>query len=405
MSSSIRAKPQQTSVINPPTRERSSNLNTPVPNTTNNAHIVNPPTRERSSNLNIPVPMTKKPKLKIRMITWNMGDNKNTASGWMENLRELFERTAGETCVSKPFHRECFDILVVALQEDYSTENQYGYGKIGDMILDLLNEDLTGTQNKKWNMTSYETIGSPTEPYTVKLLIYIKTEYVSISINKEKICLKGIDIWNKGVCTKGTVGIALSNKKNKIVFMNSHLQMNRKSKSFGYNARVDGMISSIKNVLSKLDTDRKNLVVLWAGDMNFRKNMSIYDNNESFVVDEQLKHALDSNTAISYKDNKFQEQPILFPETCKLKYCNDKGCPNCRINTDSKFDNTCYVTDEIDEKLNRKPSYCDRILYLVDGEDMKLQPTKYMSFSKSKVIARSDHNLVWADFVLHGFFD
>ncbi|MBS0285962.1 MAG: hypothetical protein JSR17_01610 [Proteobacteria bacterium] len=341
------------------------------------------------------------------MITWNMGDNKNTASGWMENLRQMFEITSQEKCEEKPFNRGCFDVLAVALQEDYSSNDQNG--KIGYMILDLLNEDIPRGNPRVWSMHTHENVGSPTEPFTVKLLLFTKTSHTTLKIEKEKVCLKGQEASilgkNVGICSKGTVGISLSHNKNKIIFLNSHLPMNRKSKSFGFNDRIKAMEISINNVLSKLDRNRDNLIVLWAGDMNFRQKMSIYDENDSQQVDEQLDYALNKYNSIKYKSIQFQEQDHKFPPTCKLKYCEkEKGCPSCRSNTDTFKDENCYVNDEEDKSKNREPSYCDRILYLVDGK-MELKPMLYKSFSKGKAISYSDHNLVWADFVLSGFFD
>jgi hypothetical protein len=62
--------------------------------------------------------------MKIRMITWNMGTNKNNGSKWKEEIKKLWLNIEqvndnNDICGYSPLDQKCFDMLILTVQEDW----------------------------------------------------------------------------------------------------------------------------------------------------------------------------------------------------------------------------------------------------------------------------------------------
>ena len=395
--------------------------------------------------------------MKIRMITWNMGTNKNTEAQWKQEINQMWLKIIDDTgdCDEHPLtlssssstNKECFDVLIIALQEDWMGE----YGKFAQSVGEILNATTaTATATGKWKWQKVESKGPPNflkKPFAVKLFVYYREngplEYATFDY--ESICFKKTLTF----CTKATVGMSIyiPEKKTQLIIMGSHLPVSTKNVDMGYSKRSSAVQKSIEQVyknLQKKFPNLRNVASLWGGDMNYRRNTPVTQSGQS--VEEQLTYALQQDNIFRVGETgsaeRFQEHIVSFPPTCKLKHCKKGECPVCRQETDKKdlssdgFDINKFresltsVSGEWSESHNndidddedfsqeesqeeseeldkgtgcydasRIPSNCDRILYFSKG-DVQLIPKTYKSWSQSKAVQTSDHNLVWADFVL-----
>ena len=355
--------------------------------------------------------------LKIRMITWNMEgtSNKQKKDNWVSELKQFWTKVGD--CSSTPFGKlggdgkSCFDILLVNVQEDWRTSGSFG--NFSEAIKDVLNAEENDTI---WEMKKIEMEGAPDfigKPFSVKLYMFYKFDYASVltdaKFNFAKTCLKE----KIKMCSKATVGISIYIPKTKtlLITMGSHLPVATDNEDMGYSKRVIAVKKSIDEVFKKLlneaakaENEILSVVSLWSGDMNYRRNTPVYAGN---VVDDQLEYALSTEKLFNIDSlskgtpKSFQEQAITFPPTCKLHSCNDQACDMCRQQknwngTINNITTTCYHT-EGDKK--REPSHCDRILFYSQGNATMI-PVSYVSWAAAHSVQRSDHNLVWADFVL-----
>jgi Endonuclease/Exonuclease/phosphatase family 2 len=296
-----------------------------------------------------------------------------------------------------------------------------------DSVGELLNEFVEDS-NDNWEWKHIETKGPPNimkKPFAVKLFVYFKKNgpLKNASFKYAEACFKKIPVLK--YCTKATVGISINvpSSNTQIIVMGSHLPVSTKTNDMGYTKRAKAVKLSIEMVYSQLLTPSENTIVLWGGDMNYRRNTPISETGP--IVEEQLTYALNDNV-FNIESGKFSEHVLEFPPTCKFRYCKNGVCPTCRSTSDedslsdneydysesesfseSDFDEddggiyTDYMSGGNDNCYDdsRIPSYCDRILYFTKG-DMILTPIRYKSWSKSKSVQTSDHNLVWADFIL-----
>lgn len=281
--------------------------------------------------------------LRVRVVTWNMGDNKKSHYEWAGELRSQWEVLTKE---------QDFDILFVTVQEAQASDT---FGKA-----------LAGQLKKNYDMfkTSSKTL-APVKFYVHSYAFFHRTLYVqSEDISRKTTCLKT-------VCTKSSTGLAVDMDGIEFVFVGSHLPVNPKDKqTLGYNERVAAARKTLENVYYPLIANKERTVSFWAGDFNFRMN--------------QLEQAREQGQL-----DQFQEQKITFPPTCKMK----RGGDSCdRPTSDTTNIPGCY-------DMKRVPSHCDRILY--DSRKVQVIPQTYNAYGDAPAIQESDHNLVYADFFIY----
>lgn len=290
--------------------------------------------------------------LRVRVITWNMGDNQNTLSDWEKELKENWNII---------INHNKYDILLVTLQEDWNGR----YGKFGEAISNVLPNNFFFYQEK--------TTGPPDltgKPFAVKVYAYVRERVKTKSL---KVCLKPV---LKVFCAKATVGISLQiSDEQQLIFMGSHLPIDTSKEDLGYQKRLKAVKKSLDLVFNKLKTST-TWAAFWAGDMNFRINEKRED---------QLKLAMQTGFF-----QEFKEQEITFPPTCKMQTKKKEDCD--RPKSDTNNSPSCYHVKT--KKGTRTPSFCDRILYA--GENVS--PIGYNSYADAPSIKFSDHNLVYGDF-------
>ncbi len=329
--------------------------------------------------------------MKIRFVTWNMGDNKKTEDEWLSEISKSWSLTTAtneteEKC-DLPFSKWCFDMLVVTVQEDYR----------GGRFLDSVSRFL----GPEWVVQKSVVNGPPDflkQPFSVKLYVYAKRNILpdGTQFNTASVCFKRALTF----CSKGTAGVSVEIPgKGQIILMGSHFPVEPKKLDMGYQARVEAIQSSLKGVFSSLrNPDAPKVVAIWGGDMNFRRDTVV----GNVLVDDQLKVAQEQSAFNVTSSSRFQERrnaenELEFPPTCKLHACKHNNCPVCRDRTDDETLEACYED-------TRKPSHCDRIMFYVDsvdGSSVNLNPQQYRSWASGPGIQISDHNLVWADFELN----
>lgn len=340
--------------------------------------------------------------LRIRFVTWNMGDNKKTPSEWENELSKMWALTG---CDTYPFaSNNCFDILAVTVQEDYNGQK---YGKFSDMVGKVLNA------NGNWQIYKSIVAGPPdvfSKPFSVKLYVYINpTLTQQVVVKTASSCHQKQLIF----CSKGTAGISLyfPETHGQIILMGSHFPVKPKQLDMGYKQREKAIYESLVDVFNPLKNQASTkTIAIWGGDMNFRRNTPVTDDMSATPVDDQLDHYLATNKSFrlqeamqkdfqptcrfnEHLDCKYNESTQTFSESCQLHKCADQSCACNRSNPSA----TCYDT-------KRTPSYCDRILFHVDATTeagANLIPIAYKSWAAPGTsVESSDHNLVWADFVL-----
>jgi hypothetical protein len=330
-----------------------------------------------------PYPQTIKPyswdpsqPLRVRVVTWNMGDSKYELNDWKQDLQTNW------TFITQ----KDFDVLAVCLQEDARGK----LGKLGDAIGALLQAEFT--------MVSNSVEGPPEisrQHFSVRAYLYLrKSIFVNCSTKKNDVCLK-----RAVFCTKGTAGISvlcpLPGKFFQLILLSSHLPLNMGVEDLGYEERIAAVKKSMETVYDALvDNSVQQRLAFWAGDLNFRDNTPVKPGGKPF---DQLEYALSVRPSFFWRE--FVEPDVAFPPTCKLAVCKDSQCPVCRRRSDQDFTPSCYDKDGQAAKgkvKEREPSHCDRIFYRPDGVEGEI--LEYRSWSDSTAVGHSDHNLVLASF-------
>lgn len=309
-------------------------------------------------------------KINVKVLSWNIGINQNTPDQWKSIIKEWPELT-----------NKNYDILFLALQEDYNESSKYG--QLGQTVCDYLYD---------YNCYKYTVDGPPFNqlsqkqmPFSVKSFVFTKKSLGVPKISKQQTCFQS----KLSICTKATAGISVEFTGHNFIFMSSHLPFKPSATDLGYSKRVQAMEQSVKWVFNKLRNNTP-YTAFWAGDMNFRRDAAT---DKMSTVPDQLDYML------KYNPLGFVEYTRTFPPTCKLYESSQKsGIKSCRSdstnpsNTTSIISNpsSCYNTETHSGK--RTPSHCDRILY---RSSYKLpQITKYASWTDNNAINNSDHNAV-----------
>lgn len=308
--------------------------------------------------------------INVKVLSWNIGINQNTPDQWKHIIQSWPE------LINKDY-----DILFLALQEDYNENSKYG--QLGQTICDYLYD---------FNCYKYTVDGPPFNqlskkqmPFSVKAFVFTKKILGIPKINKQQTCFQS----KLSICTKATAGISVEFPNHNFIFMSSHLPFKPSSTDLGYSKRVQAMEQSVKWVFNKL-RNNKPYTAFWAGDMNFRRDAAT---DKLSTVPDQLDYM------IKYNPLGFVEYDRNFPPTCKLFESSKKqNIASCRkystnpLNKESIISNppSCYNMDTHSGK--RTPSHCDRILY---RSSYRLpQINKYTSWTDNNAINNSDHNAI-----------
>lgn len=323
--------------------------------------------------------------LRLRVLTFNLGENKKSKAEWEQEFAQWPMLTDKQ-----------YDLLSVALQEDFAT--QLAQGKLRQALTEFM-----AKQGYAEAVKASTTPAKINEPFAVKGVTFVRKDIYDSAflapnnarepyVSTKTLCL-GAGL-KKVACTKATVGIktVLGGPYSlDYTFLASHMPINTKVDDLGYAERVEAMKQSVaKVVLPLTPATPKNRLLVWAGDLNFRTDAGGKD---------QLTEALRSEQGFGISLREDEARLLQMKPTCKMVPCTDQACPICRQRV-SESDPTCYQTET--KKGQRVPSRCDRVLhaFVPRSSASSVTQTAYNAFS-APAVRISDHNAVVADFVLN----
>jgi hypothetical protein len=287
------------------------------------------------------------PPLRVRVVTWNIAEINKSETQWLnqELNRPVWSPVIGD--------KSQYDVLCVNLQEDTSAGN---FGKALKTFM------------KNYEVAEFNN-GAPGK--VVRTFVF----YKHADIKPDTADTKGVCLLRKvAFCTKSTVAVSLESQQGiQLVFLGSHFPVDPKKTDFGLEARNKAEQTSIEKVLAPI-LSGKPYAIMWAGDLNYRVTATGKDQ-----LDEQRRQA-----GGAFSD--FKEAPRRFFPTCKLNEVCD------RKKSDTESQPACYAK-------NRIPSFCDRILYK-STPDVKISAMRYESYADPPAVQESDHNLVFANFLI-----
>lgn len=226
-------------------------------------------------------------------------------------------------------------------------------------------------------------------------------------LQKKSICLgSGL---KRLACTKASVGVSIrlaSPYNLHYTFIGSHMPIRTDQSDLGFQALIDAMNQTVNDVVKPLLfplQNNNNTLLVWAGDLNFRKDLQKKD---------QLTSALNATKNIGIGDQQgfgigLQENLQLLNSiqpTCKLITCSNDSCLLCRKKP-NQAENSCFdsgVKHGKEPKVPRIPSNCDRVLFrfwAANSNYFQLKSTEYAAFVE-KAVLQNDHNAVKADFII-----
>lgn len=180
--------------------------------------------------------------LKLRFITWNMGDSKKSLQQWEKELqtteewRTLFDTTNGA------------DVIVLSTQEDHRAAS--------------LPEAVAKTLLVDW-MVHTSVVKGPLDvlnkPFTIKLFVFVRPDAPAHTVDEASVCFQK----QLTFCSKGTAGIALTFGTNQIVLMGSHFPIKPKEADLGYQRRIQAINTSLRSVFDRLHDDEAENVVFF----------------------------------------------------------------------------------------------------------------------------------------------
>lgn len=333
--------------------------------------------------------------LKLRVITFNLGDNKKTQDQWLSELQTW-----------KELNQMDYDILSFALQEDFADMLESGH-LIKALTMYLENHYMLAvsdsTKPLKFN-----------EPFSVKAATFVRKDIYAKSfiqpttyIPKKSICL-GAGL-KRLACTKASVGISVrfgAPYNLNYTFIGSHMPIETKTPDLGYQARLDAMNQTINAIVKPLLfplVNNSNTLLVWAGDLNFRKDLQSKD-QLAIALQQNIDAGFGNQTGFGIGLEENIKLLSTIQPTCKLVTCNGANCPNCRRHPEIA-NSACYDSGAKhgkEPKVPRLPSNCDRVLYRFWPSTSKpalLDCKEYAAFVESAVL-QSDHNAVKADFTI-----
>ncbi|CAF0946703.1 unnamed protein product [Rotaria sp. Silwood1] len=339
--------------------------------------------------------------LTIMMVTWNTGEAPNL-------YEQNFTPTVREE--AQPKERMLSDMCDILLPTfiDY----------VSDLII-VCTQEMSATKNRTdWEVLLQEVIGQNHVLYhsihfgTLSLCIFLQRNLIWFCTEPEEDVIKFRAV--NALRTKGSVAITFNLFGTSFMIINSHFEAGegtegRSSRQLNFQHTLDKLtiphefvertIVSSKSLVSlvneetlqhsestvSLETVRDRGIditkacdcILWAGDMNFRIDMSHQE-----VVDHCNKK--------NYAEILLQDEFRILQQKTSNRHCQFKEA-NIDFPPTYKFDLRSF--NDIYTK-NRTPSYTDRILYR-DKPDLQIKCTQYKSIESVK---HSDHKPVVAHF-------
>eukprot|EP01029_Cantina_marsupialis_P007253 TRINITY_DN17_c0_g1_i2.p1 TRINITY_DN17_c0_g1~~TRINITY_DN17_c0_g1_i2.p1 ORF type:complete len:803 (+),score=309.87 TRINITY_DN17_c0_g1_i2:169-2577(+) len=256
-------------------------------------------------------------------------------------------------CADFPIPSENTDIRAICLQETHR-------GEI-DQFVSNVNE-----RNDGYNTLLH------TNAEEMVLIVQLRAG-VSVSLSEVKVTKYIAN--NPKIPEKGFIIASFLMDDLRYYFISSHLPANRTEQHLQH--RID-MVQEVMNHLKKNHPKLENGVVFWGGDLNFRYKISSEDSNiewdaltsKDLLEQDELKTELASNPNLEG----FQEQEIHFEPTYK------------------------YIVGSDNLTKDRIPAFCDRVLYKLSGEGVKVEERKYFSKRMEDGYSDSDHRPVIAEF-------
>lgn len=295
----------------------------------------------------------------IRIITWNVGESHKVP--YSDNLYYPMFRNI----IMKKINNKYPDIIVFCTQEDTKK------CMLDELFTNITNcKDLskyTGIEYQYFSEYNNDVTDVFVNNFKIKIHMLLNNKLSDdISVKFVKNCIR------KGMlCTKGGIAVNIKWGDKQIKVYNNHLPVDSKKDDMGYDKRLSGF----KNNIKKFDDKFKNIkdgksVTFIAGDLNFRM----------YKKDSKYQDQLINNVDLY---NNFKEADIKFPPTCKAK-----------INREGKKFNLDRYQINVGDGNDRIPSYCDRILYSTNNNDINI--VNYDSYVDG-IIKFSDHDLVYLD--------
>ena len=294
-------------------------------------------------------------KIRIRIISWNMGSNQKTEDEWHDDIKKYWD-------IIQFVHQ--YDVLVVNVQENHEENSKFG--KFGDAIAKILHD--THLYQKKYQNPLISKLGN----FTVSMYIFIPIALKPKTKKSDTICL------STPHCTKSSVFVEVTIAQIPFIFIGSHLPVSGKNKlDYGLDKRNEARQKVINKI--KQFPDHNKSVIIWAGDMNYRHI-----------------GGKDQLTTVLSKQNpktdpvKFNEEEIKFDYTCKLKRCqsSETSCTLKRTPHNTRSDDAF--------ESNRDHSHCDRIIYYKPNGVNTVVKT-YTNWTNNSSVMNSDHDVVYMD--------
>lgn len=315
--------------------------------------------------------MTEKIQLRVKIITWNLGDNKLTQAEWLDEIKKSWSIITVKD----------YDVLGLCLQED----SRGKFGKLAEAIAQFLGPEFS---------VASDSVEGPPEisklSFSVRAYLYLrKSIFRNPSIKTQDACLA-----RAVYCTKSSAGVSviavIDGKILQILLISSHLPINTKKEDLGYAERIAAVKRTFEEVYDKIvDRTIPQRVAFWGGDLNFRSDTPTHEGGNP--MKDQLLYAFSTRPASFFRE--FAEPDVEFPPTCKMVTCDKLNCPACRNRSGQTFNPTCYVQEGAKGGITRHPSHCDRILYRADDVDGEI--IDYKSWGGARTLQHSDHNLVY----------
>ena len=334
--------------------------------------------------------------IRIRVITWNTNGQSLNKNIWLDYFKNTtaIEARRGLKWTNIFLLNPVIDIYVFSLQE---VDHRDQFGLAAKEMLNTLNPN-----RFRYQMVENKVVPNINKNFSQKMHIFIRNDLSAVSV-KNKVCF-GKGLGRVKSCLKASLITKLNIKGYPdLIFIGSHLPFNPKARDLGASKRNDAHKTTMKTMqgVLKVLSSKKETFIFWAGDLNYRRIL-VEDVNGKLVEKDQLTESIRKKTAFAG----FNEQTINFAPSCKFdQKCVENECFECRNMTRlcRKTDKNCKrgVTDDTCYVEDRNPSHCDRILTAKFNRGLsKLMPQEYRSFYDGNAIHLSDHNMVYATFIL-----
>ncbi|CAL9729592.1 phosphatidylinositol 4,5-bisphosphate 5-phosphatase Inp54p [Monosporozyma unispora] len=266
-----------------------------------------------------------------------------------------------------PKSSEQFDLIVLGLQEFSMVWECLTPGIISRQICDI-SDQILDYLGSEYNLIATDNTGG-----TV-IFIYGKSNITLQTLVRTN-CQRGVINSSLKGGVSLTIQVTNSLQQNSLetyTFICCHLAANEGEQNLNY--RVDDVRSVMESCNKRIPSLLfKNSLLFFFGDLNFRVNPTIINNNG-----DELLNLLETNETFK----KFNEPTINFERTYKYVLYDENNIFN--------------------EK--RTASWCDRILYRSMNEKDDIEVISYNSLSRTRNLLFTDHQPVRLNFINKGIF-